>query len=370
MRQTQYMIAFREYGKDDIIWQTSDFASLSYILNLDDVTEVEFEPIYGASVPEAVFSRTTTMQIWRKPRGSAVFVLEGNTEWLVTKDVIRYDTGPVARRTIVASHPNLLLQKRLIAYTSGTTQAEKTADNGANAPIVELMEQLVNENIGSLAESDRNMVVGISSVPYVDPAVEVSAPWRQLLSTLQDLAQQKDENGDRCYFSLDIRDNSLEFRIRRGALGSDKSSDIVFSVENGNVSEMTVTRDYGREINAIYVGGEGSGAEQIIGLVADPVLSPVFRWEDFLQAGYYIDTDTALEAEGRRQLDASTARRFINAKVMDATPFIYGRDFVHGDTVGLAVAGNLYHCTIFAVTVKVAGGVEEVEIYLDAEEPI
>jgi hypothetical protein len=42
MRQTQYMIAFREYGKDDIIWQTSDFASLSYILNLDDVTEVEF----------------------------------------------------------------------------------------------------------------------------------------------------------------------------------------------------------------------------------------------------------------------------------------------------------------------------------------
>ena len=367
---TRYRISFRSYGSKSIIWESEDFNYLSYRLNADDVTEVEFEPLTGVDLPRAVFNKMALMQIWRSPWGAADYALEGGTEWMVVRCTVEYDDEGVRRVRIAASHPNLVLQKRLVAYPSETTQAEKTQDMGSDAPVVTLLEQFMRENVGDLAEVGRSIPsLRMTSIPAVLPAVEVSAPWRNLLSTLQELARQEDVNGERCYFSLTEREDVFDFRIMRGALGRDLTDRVVFGYEHGNLSSLTITDDYGREVNTIYVGGEGQGLDQIVAMrqSGGAGTNPAFRWEDFLQAGYYVDSDSAMQSEGDRYLAANGARRGVKAQAIDSSPHVYGMDFNHGDRVTLRAEGASYSCVIYAVAVTVEDALEKIELYLETE---
>lgn len=95
-------------------------------------------------------------------------------------------------------------------------------------------------------------------------------------------------------------------------------------------------------------------------------VSPFFRSEEFVTFGD-IDNVDQLAKEGSRYLNANRAKNTLRAKILNQGLFVYGREYQHGDVVSLLLNGRKYRCHIYAVSVQVNRGEENVDIFLDSQ---
>lgn len=204
------------------------------------------------------------------------------------------------------------------------------------------------------------------SSPVSSHYTESTSGYQNLLSTMQELSSQIDNQGNRHYFAFLTHAGRARLEIKRNYLNLDKSQDVFFGFKYGNIADIVVTSDYQKEINVVYAGGSGSEDAQLVRKVVFAKVNPYFRSEEFVTFGD-VDSNSGLESEGRRYLYTNRAKKTIRAKVMDAGQFRYGKDYRHGDLVTLVFEGATYKCHIYGVSVSVSGMQESIDIYLDTQ---
>ncbi len=221
---------------------------------------------------------------------------------------------------------------------------------------------------GVQSDTRRLLVAGVQEGPDFGVVTEVTSGYQNLLNVLQDLAQERDSSGNRAYFELVTHQGATTFRTRKNYLGADQTARVRFGIDLGNVEELTITKDYDKEVNVLYAGGEGSADQQLVVRVRrDAGIANGFYWCEEFETFGDVEVAQVLEAMARRELDTKRAKRILRAKVLNVGPFLYGRDYRHGDLVSLMTDEAMYTCHIYAVTVTVDENGENVEVFLDAQ---
>jgi len=168
--------------------------------------------------------------------------------------------------TLQGDDQNNLLTRRVVAYHTESAEAKKSeaADD--------MMYNIVDENMGSSAgdyagsNTNRDMTgnnFSIKTSPGNGPTVNQSIAWRPVLETLQDIqAITKSQSNEVFFGCRPISDTKIEFEVKTGQWGNDRTQStgtdpIIFSMENGNLVQPSLTHDYSNVENYVYGKGEG-----------------------------------------------------------------------------------------------------------------
>lgn len=362
-----YHISLYAYSTpQNTLWESSAYDSISYTLNLNDVTTLSVTFPMSSLAPVFATRNDIMMRVHRSVNGNAAPV--GRTDWVLVDNIVTIVDGE-PMLTYVAHHPNSILGDRLIAYPSETVYADKTEELGSELPADQMIIAYVQENVGSLCIDTTRRIPNLSLVYsyWMQLPTESSGGFANLLSTLQSLSQIE-ESGERNYFAFRILNGLPFFDLYRNYSGQYR--DAVFTEEY--ISDLTVTVNRAEEVNAVYVTGEGSGEEQLIIPMLDSsrIPSPMFRREASVSANSSED-ESLLIVEGRKALALGTPRWKLECRAIDNVGgLVYGVDYDHGDKVNVYAMGRNWLCTIYGSEVSVSAEGEDVTIYLRGESPI
>jgi hypothetical protein len=196
-----------------------------------------------------------------------------------------------------AYHATKLLDRRIIAYSAGstyTTKAAAAADNQIKA--------FVNENmLSGIVGADRDGVETQADVSaYLTmqanlgqgASIAKSAARRRLMDVAIDLAQASTTAGT--YLTFEIvapTETTLELRTYAGQRGVDRrfgtANPVILSPERGNLVNAHLVVDYVEAATFIVAGGQGEEENRLIGTAFDSVragVSPFGRIERFRDA--------------------------------------------------------------------------------------
>jgi len=315
--------------------------------------------------------------------GSDGFSLEGETAFLIRAvEVSKQEDGSEYIQVTAFSAAEILC-RRIVAYYSGTSYAEKTSD-----PFDSMMSEIVWENFGpgaSYAEGygdpARNLepwfTVNMGVSFSVGPSYPVSKAmaWRQVCATLREIVEEVRAQGQYASFDvIRVAPAKFEFRIYIGARGIDHSSDaalpVVVSENRYNLLEPNLLFDWSDEYNYIYGTGRGEGEDRVIQEAYDLNrinISP-FNRREYNRDARQAETEATVMAEARYMLEKSRPKRIFTGKIGQTEGCIYGVHWKWGDIVTAEYKGYSMDCHVDAVTVAVdENGTELVTGYLRSE---
>lgn len=300
------------------------------------------------------------VQIWRKPTGG-IFSLW--RPYFIRK--WRYERSE-DHEAVILSGPDCcdLLRRRIVAAFSGSSQAEKTdyADD--------MMKEIVSESISDAADptpdagtrvwSDFSVAPDVSAGPTLTKAMA----WERLLypngsGVLADIAQAAREAGTEVFFdvmpAVTSSSISFEFRTYTGQPGMDVSGlGIVFDEKRGNLRDTSLEYDYTAEVNYVYAGGEGKGADRNIQQVYDSTRYGISQWarcEGFADARTQTTDDGVREA-GRVALEEGRPVIRFGGRPMDTKGSRFGVHWDFGYKVRARFRGEEFDAIIRAVTIS------------------
>ena len=257
--------------------------------------------------------------------------------------------------TVSGPETNDILRTAIVAYYAGSSQAEKTgyADN--------IIKAIVRENRGSLATGARNFSsLGLTVSPDLSLApIQTKGFSREnMLAIIQEICETSRQAGTDLYFDLVAVDNNnlLGFDLRTyvNLYGNDHSStgdeQIIFSSDDGNLANATLTIDYSDEINYIYAGGQGEGVEREIVEVSDTVRIKKSPWnlrEAFVDAR---DQETTAGVTARANAELSIGRPFaqFTADLLDTPYARFAVDWYFGDKISVKKSRQIYDAMVKA----------------------
>lgn len=301
--------------------------------------------------------------------------IPGKVAWYTDFDGImenRFDeTSENGNRqlTITGSGLNGLLARRIIAYLSSDTQADKTG-------VAEtVMKQYVNENIGPGATTPpRQLSSGVMAGFAVEANAGAGSAWtgqrasRGLLETLQDIANASGVDFD----VVRTGAAAFEFRVYASQLGYDRTTTglvyatglnaagyapIVFSIELGNIAKAMYSVKRSGMANAVYVYGQGTGALRDVVVAedaADLAASPYARRE-MARNGSSQDNTLDLQQLANEYLNQFMPRASFEFTPLFTDATLYGVDFNLGDKITAEYNGVSFNKRITAVTITVSG---------------
>ena len=340
------------------------------------------------TLPISAFPRNTRILIWREKDFHQT--LAGGTIWVVRK--ITHDLSDDTFQ-FLAKDANTLIENRLVAYTSHTTEADKTQEEFEwetkivpTLPPVsdDMIKQYVSENMGPLAiDTDRDLTAtGLFSIDAdqtLGTFVEKTASFQNLLSTIQDVAKQSTDAGVPIFFDMiaDPITGNFTFRtwkdFRGRNRGADSGDPLVFSQELENLSKVQLEFDYTTEYNAFYYLGLGSGPGQIVepylnekSLIGDPFGRREFSISDSEKS----NEDGIMDSLARGFLDGAVAMVTMKGRALDTPLSQYGRDFDFGDLVSARAGSYEFDCLVEAVAGTYRDGEEKLDIKLSSTVPV
>jgi hypothetical protein len=272
---------------------------------------------------------------------------------------------------ITAKDANLILERHIIAYNSGTTEAQKTDQ------IDDMMKEIVRENIGADCVEPARTIdeVTIASNTSTAPSISKSFSRKNLLQTLQELAQASYSTGTYLAFDLIAYDvNSFEFRTYPNVRGVDKRYEgnvqpVIIDADL-NLGDLELDENYESNINFIYVGGQGEGAERTVTEREESTrnYSNIGRVEKFIDARN-ANTGALLTAEALTALRNYRPRISFKAEFIQTKNLLFGRDINFGDYLPVQVdQSTIIDCRLDAFKLEIDGnGQETVTIILRAD---
>lgn len=307
------------------------------------------------------------------PSGSPYLL--GNTVWFARKFTWDIETDTWL---INEMHDTLgLLDRRIVAYSEETLQADKILDNGNEDKADNLIRAFVRENFGSAAiDSSRDLSTYLtveSDLDMMPSFSQKTAAWAQVWSTLTDLVNDAGSQGVNLY--LDIvpsGDNKFLFRVFKDKLGVDRTNTypaLVFGPEYKNLTNLTLTWDYSQELNFAYVGGDGQKEERLIETVQEDTRidkSPFNRFETFVDGSDELDS-LLLQSMGRTALHKATPRLILEGDTVNTPMVQFGRDYFYGDLVRAAVKGYTFPCLVDAFDISYSQGNNDVKVRMRGE---
>lgn len=256
--------------------------------------------------------------------------------------------GGVYTTIISGSDQNTLLNRRIVPFAAGTTNATYTGYNDDAMKFV-FSTNYLNGDARDLAHMNLSVADDVSA----GTQIVKSFAWNNVFKVLQELAGTEPEtyfyiapvgvaNDGRVYF---------EFQTGVGYLGSDLTNKVVFGPEYGNVSDALLRNDYRTAINYVYAGGQGEGSDRVIVEVEGEVFSPWGYNELFVDARNESDP-AGVEAKGLQALYNNRPQTVLEATLVDTIQAKFGKDWVMGDKVTLYAFGEVYDVVVSNLMVK------------------
>ena len=281
----------------------------------------------------------------------------------------QFDTNEFGRDVVKLSGAgvNDLLDRRIIAYYSGTAQTKFES-----VAVDDIMKRIVDDQLGGDADTDydgnaitsRNIEglnFSIQDESSSGPTVDKECAWQPLYKTLQELQQQSKTAGTEVFFGIDITSVSpwtSQFRTKTGQPGADRSvttgtNPLTFGRDWGNVRRPGLDANYFDEENFEYAGGQGEGDKRNIQEVSDTSKINLSAWnrrEGFASA-VTSDTDAGVQAAGNVRLSAQRSSISSSGELMDTEDTPFGGSGWHaGDRVTISQYGTQFDAIVRSVT--------------------
>lgn len=240
------------------------------------------------------------------------------------------DKAPYA--TLTSYGLMIMLAWRISGYKANTTN--RTAYY--NKPAETIAKTLVSYNAGANATvaNDREtdgVIAGLSveADSGKGKSTDWFCAWQNLLETLQKLAE--DGGGD---FDL-IRTGATtyEFKWYDGQQGTDKSSDVIFALERGNMANPTFKERNSLRVTSAIVGGQGEEDDREIEVVKSSDWSASSNFEAFV-AATDVTTQAGLISRGETRLSEGQKIYEFGFEVLQTPSTQYGIHYDLGDLVG------------------------------------
>ena len=255
-----------------------------------------------------------------------------------------------------------LLTSRIVNYYAGSTYSDKSgyADD--------IMKAIVRENLGASSTdtsrdlSSYNFIVSgdISNGASISRAFS----YDNVMSALQSIAESSRQAGTDLYFSVDPVPTDggnigWRFITKIGQLGQDRrigytDNAVVFSDQNGRISEPDYQIDYAAEATYAVGGGAGIGIDRDIQTATGTRIgrSPWSRREIFVDAR--MEQDSASVAnKADAGLNASRPFASFRCVIADTPVSRYGIDWGFGDRITVEYDGQAFDAIIKQVRISI-----------------
>jgi hypothetical protein len=318
-------------------------------------------------IDRSFLTRDVRIEVWRSFGG--IEVLETDTQWILRKVSFDKDTEML---TLSCKSGLELINRRIIAYDAGTSQSVKTglADD--------IIVEFVDENLGGSATDsarDWSDLILIRSAPGNGPTIHKAASRRNLLKTIQEIAQQATVQGTPTFFDINYLPASkvFEFRTYTQQRGFDRSigqTSLVFSPEYGNLANVIREDIYTNEITYAYAAGQGQADERVVVSASDTTrigFSPFGRIEVVSDSRNTSNTDQ-LNAEAETRVRIGRPIRTFSGQIINKPGSEYGLDWFWGDKVRVEIDGEVLTARIDAIEVSVADGKEDIKSNIRIED--
>jgi hypothetical protein len=387
MAQPRYRIQMMNPGTWEPIEYFEETISVNWSRKANSVGDAKI--VVPHTLPITSFPRNTRILIWREKDDHQH--LAGQTIWIVRKITQDLENGLIE---FMAKDATILIENRVVGYTTATFEADKTAAEAAReglpGPPVplpvsdDMIKVYIDENMGTAAiDTTRDLVtdgyLSIEDQFGYGAFVEKTASFQNLLTTIQDIAKQSDEAGVPIYFDMvpDIQTGSFIFRTYTNFLGRDRSSEsddpLVFSQELENISKVQLEFDYTTEYNYLYFIGLGQTGGEIVeeysndaSLRADPYSRRELVYKDEV----YSNEDGLMDTVGPGILRGATATVNMKGRAIDTPLSRYGVDFEFGDKVSARAGTYEFDCFVEAVAASYSNGEEKLDIKLSSTVPV
>lgn len=319
--------------------EVANYASLDVVLNCAPGGVGVLESTLPLSFDSALLLGDGRIGVWRAINGRAPYLDNGAIYQ------IRYlDIGPESI-FVRAYHASSLLDRRIIAYSAGSSYTTKAA-----APADDLIKTFVNENmLAGIVGADRDGVETYADVSaYLTKqanlsqgaSVAKSAARRRLLDVCTDLAQASATAGT--YLTFEVyaaSETTLELRTYATQRGVDRragtANPVILSSLRGNLTDAHLVIDYTESASFIVAGGQGEETARLIGTAFDSVRasqSPFGRIERFRDASN-VSTQAAVDDEADSQLRSARPTILFTGELVETPALTRGIDFDLGDIV-------------------------------------
>lgn len=301
--------------------------------------------------PTFVVDRDSQIRVWRSVNGMPSRLV-GQTIWFVCYREVTRTTV-----TLQALDAISLLKRRIVAYSSGTSQASKTdqADD--------MLKAIVRENLSTSAtDTARRIATTLLTVQAdvaLGPSISKSFSRDNVLEALNDIAAASNTAGTYLAYDIVKPDDAtpLEFRTYVNWRGVDhrytSSSPLVLSEARGNLAEAQLVDDWREESNYIYAGGQGEGAARNIEDASDSTLigaSPYARIEKFRNATHVpLGNSAQLQAEADAELRLARPKRIFTGRVVDTPSTQFGINYDFGDYITIYFQGMSFDCRLDSI---------------------
>lgn len=317
----------------------SDFVKVDCLLVENAIGAIEVA--LPMQYPDEIFLRDARIAFFRMPASDALRTvpkLVGNTAFLLTRRrKVQQDDG-TWRQIIVGVHPNHLLNRRIIAYNEGTSQASKTdlADD--------LIKAIVRENFTAATDTTRNWTSSVFTVDANTSAsttVRIEMSYRTVLDVLQEVVAQAKTEGTYTGFEVSTLSETgvPTFRTYINQRGVDRSSTsgqpLKISAVDNAFTNIALDEDWTNAPSFIYALGQGALDERAVGTWEDTNLTATSPWGRYELATNQAQTEVTLMLEGvaKRRLWQLRPRKVISGKVVDTEPATFGEEYDWGDVV-------------------------------------
>lgn len=236
-----------------------------------------------------------------------------------------------------------LLDRRVIAFVSGSSQSTKTA------PADDILKAIVRENMGSLApltEANRPRAFPPDHFEVTGdfgaaPEVLRSFAWRNVLDVLVEIAESSRDLGTPLYFDvISTGPGTFAFNTYINLVGADRTAKtgdrpVIFSRENGNIIRPFLREDYRDLHNYIWGGGQRQGSDRTI----DPeknLLSigrSIWGKREAFQDAREESTTQGVANRAFERLQKDRGRLIFRAELLDTHQSTYGIDWAYGDEI-------------------------------------
>lgn len=246
---------------------------------------------------------------------------------------------------VQAYHANKLLDRRVIAYSAGSTYTTKTA-----TPADDMIKAFVNENmLAGIVGVDRDGVETQADVSTyltkeanrsLGASLSKSAARRTLLLVAKEIAEASAQAGTYVTFEIVApTESTLELRTYAGQRGVDhrasSSKPVILQERTGSFEDVHLIIDYSQERTFIIAAGQGEGTARAVQTSLDTTrmaTSPFGRNEDFRDMSNLTST-TSLQQEADSALYSDRPLIYVTGKLVNTPALTRGRQFDLGDMV-------------------------------------
>lgn len=314
-----------------------------------------------ASFDRTLLSFDNRVLFWRKPiTGPKYLDFEG---------IIRYreTTTDEAGNTIrVVQGPSLeyLLESRVIAYASGSAQADQS---GVAADT--LLATIVAQNLGSSATDSRRQlsssIFTVQTAAGSGPTISKGMSYAKLMDTLREITSAARVAGTEVYFAMvPTGEKTFEFRTKVGQPGYDRTSGgPFFGMEYRNMIKPRLIENVMDEINFGYGLGQGQGINRNIQNAEDTTrsLRSVFGRREGKVNANSETTNAGVTAAAQALINNARPLNAFTAQLLSLPGCLYGVDWGFGDRLRISYDGRQFNALLRAVGISVnAQGKEDI----------